>query len=388
VTAISILIAVFLAFFLLGLMYKGAVLKKLDVTVSLSNSRAMEGARLVLTTVLTNYKWLPLPWVAVKFKISRHLIFADMENAQVTDYYYRNDLYNILMRQRITRRLSFECGKRGYYRLDAVDLTAWDILMEAKSAAIIECDAHLTVYPASLPAPVIDNLCVQIYGQLRAHNIMHPDPFSFRGIREYSPNDPLKSINFKASAKAQELMVNQWEYMNARQVILMYNLQRYNIWHNEVLDEYTIKLVASLAEQLISQNVPVRFITNGRAIKTGNAAMATEKTALSDEATFVPEGVGELQLERILEALALLDLEQTNIAPFSDIFSRAAEEYKLEPEYWLISTYHGPDLEAAYAKLMAQGARTVWILPRSLGIRMDTEDITLSPEIREQIILA
>ena len=386
-TVIGISLAILLAFFIIRMLYRRTGLKKLDVHVSFSKPRATEGASLIVSTVLTNAMWLPLPWVSVKLKMSKHLLFADMESAQVTDYYYRNDLYNILMHQRITRRLSFVCGKRGYYPISSVDIAAWDILMETKIAATVECNAHLTVYPAALPVTEVDDICVQIYGQLKARNIIYPDPFSFRGIREYSTHDPLKSINFKASAKAHELMVNLWEYMNARQVILLYNLQRYSVWHNEVLDEYSIKLVASLAERLTTQNVPVRFITNGQSINIDGKPMLQSSISI-ENAIEISEGVGDMQLERILEALAYLDLDQTEVAPFAEILSRTTETYKYEPEYWVISTYHEPDLEAVYKDLMAQGARTVWILPSAVGIRMDAGSITLSPEIREQVIMA
>ena len=386
-TVIGIFLAVMLSFFIIRILYKRAGLKKLDIQVSYSKPRATEGASLDITTVLTNAMWLPLPWVSVKLKISKHLLFTDMESAQVTDFFYRNDLYNILMRQRITRRLAFVCGKRGFYPIPTVDIAAWDLLMESKSAAIVKCNANLTVYPATLPAAEVDDICVQIYGQLQARNIIYPDPFSFRGIREYSTHDPIKAVNFKASAKAQELMVNLWEHMNARQVILLYNLQRYSVWHNEVLDEYSIKIVASLAEKLTSQNVPVRFITNGQSIKIDNEPMLKHSESV-ESAIEISEGIGELQLERILEALAYLDTGQTEVAPFAKILSKTAETYKYEPEYWLISTYHEPDLEAAYKELMAQGARTVWVMPASVGIRMDADSVTLPPKIREQVILA
>jgi len=440
VTAIGIFLAVFIAFYLIRLAYSRSALDKLSIDLSFSAPRATEGAQLVLTTVLTNEKWLPLPWVAVKLKVSRHLHFADMENSQITDQYYRNDLYNILMRQRITRRLGFTCSKRGYYSIPTVDLTAWDILMEEKSAQMVDCGATLTVYPAILSTPEIDNLSVQIYGQLRAKNIIHPDPFSFRGIREYTQGDPLKAINFKASAKAQELMVNQWEYINAREVILMYNLQRHSVWHNEVLDEYTIKVVASLAEKLAEENVPTRFITNGHLVDTrpvkaekklareqhdkeqytsyaarilgetkktpstsgdslNNSSKSSTKNAINNsindstktkdnhKTTEIPEGIGELHLERILETLALLDVEQTDVAPFSEILASTAETYKTEPEYWLVSTYHGADLEEAYKNLQSQGARTVWVLPHTVGLRTGADDISLSPELKENVIL-
>ena len=385
-TVIGIFLAILLALFIIRLLYRRAGLNKLDIQVSFSKPRATEGSSLTITTVLTNAMWLPLPWVSVKLKVSKHLIFSDMENAQVTDFFYRNDLYNILMRQRITRRLSFVCGKRGYYTIPRVDIAAWDILMEAKSAAVAECNAHLTVYPSTLPIDEVDDICVEIYGQLKAQSIMYPDPFSFRGIREYSTHDPLKAVNFKASAKAQELMVNLWEYNNARQVILLYNLQRYSVWHNEVLDEYSIKLVASLAERLTTANVPVRFITNGLSIQIDDAPALTGKSEI-ENATEITEGIGDMQLERILEALAYLDIEQSDVAPFADILTKTAEAYKYEPEYWIISTYHEPELEAAYKELMDKGARTVWVLPSKEGIRLDEDSITLSPEIREQVIL-
>jgi len=407
VIVIGIFIAVLLVFYIIRRVYRQSSLHNLGVELSFSSLRATEGAKLTLTTILTNSKWLPLPWVAVKFNVSRHLLFDDTENAQVSDNYYRNDLYSILMRQRITRRLSFVCGRRGYYAIPTIDLSAWDLLMETKNAEMVECGAHLTVYPASLPIPEVDDICVQIYGHMRARNIMHPDPFSFRGLREYSPNDPLKAINFKASAKAQELMVNLWEYMNAREVILLYNVQRYTVWHNEVLDEYTIKLVAGLAEKLARENVPVRFITNGLHIQKetdpepannheGNFASillgelkreSRYKEESGYRTTEVSEGLGELQHERILEALALLDLEQTNVTPFAEILANVTAEYKTEPEYWIISTYHGADMEDAYKDLKAKGARVVWMLPFSVGLRTGEDYITLSPEVREQVIL-
>jgi len=402
-TAIGVFIAVLLTFSFVRLIYRLSGLKKLDVKLSFSATRATEGAQLVLTTVLTNEKWLPLPWVAVKLMVSRYLVFADMENSQITDNYYRNDLYNILMRQRITRQFNFTCSKRGYYSIPSVDLATWDILMETKNAAMIECSAHLTVYPSTLSLDEVDDICAEIYGQLRARNIIHPDPFSFRGIREYSPHDPLKAINFKASVKAQELMVNLWEYVNARQVILLYNLQRHSVWHNEVLDEYTIKLVASLAERLAQENVPTRYITNGYSIDT-NPQSEKDETSVATRLTGekpiqikkeikqgvfaeITEGIGNLQLERILENLALLDVEQTNVTPFHEVLTKTTEKYKTEPEYWLISTYHGPELEAVYKDLQGKGTRMVWILPYSVGLRTGEEDISLSPEVREQVVL-
>ena len=357
-TALSIFLALQLSLLILRYVYRKMCFKDLDVRLFFSQNSAVEGDTLTLSTSLTNAKWLPLPWIAVKFQVSKHLKFTDTESAQISDDYYRNDLYNIMMYQRITRRFEFICGKRGYYRLKSLDITGWDILMAQKYVNHFYCNADLTVYPKTLEMPEINEMYTRINGHLQAQRFIHPDPFTFRGIREYAPNDPIKAVNFKASAKAQELMVNLWDYSVSRQVVLMLNLQKQSIWHNEILDERAIKIVASLAERLTAAHIPVRFITNGTGIVSGKGVD-------------LPEGTGPRHLRQILEALAHIDLEQPPSVLFADILAKSFMLYQQEPEYWLISTYHGEDIEMAYARLKALGAKTAWVVPYSEQVYVD-----------------
>ena len=357
-TALSIFIALQLSLIIVRAIYRNICLRDLDVRLFFSASTAVEGDSLTLSTVLTNAKWLPLPWVAVKFQVSKFLRFTDMENSQISDDYYRNDLYNMIMYQRITRRLEFLCTKRGYYRFKNLDITCWDILIDRKYVNHFDCDAVLTVYPSTLEVAEVDELHTRINGHLQAQRFIHPDPFTFRGIREYAPNDPIKAVNFKASAKAQDLMVNLWDFSVSRQVVLMLNLQKQSLWHNEILDERAIKVVASLAQRLTEAHIPVRFITNGTGV-------------ISGKGVDLPEGTGSVHLNQILEALAHIDLEQTPNTPFADVMARAFMLYQQEPEYWLISTYHGEDIEVAYNRLGSMGANTTWIVPYSQQVYVD-----------------
>jgi len=343
-TALGVFIAVIISLALVRQVYRRLCLKNINAELRFAESAATEGDILTLSTVLSNAKWLPLPWVAVKFQVSRHLRFGDMDSAQISDDYYRNDLYNVLMYQRITRRFEFECNKRGYFPIKSLDVTCWDLLMDKKYVAAFECKASLTVCPSILPMPEIDELFTQIGGNIQTRRFIHPDPFTFRGIREYSPSDPLKAINFKASAKATDLMVNLWDYSVTRQVIILLNFQKQNVWHNESLDEWAIKIAASLSHRLTEMHVPVRLISDG---------------------IEVPEGVGDTHLKLLLEAFAHINLEQPPSVPFADILQHSFYQYHQEPEYWLISSYHGEELEAAYKKINGLGAKTLWILPHS-----------------------
>ncbi|MCL1988099.1 MAG: DUF58 domain-containing protein [Firmicutes bacterium] len=358
-TALGIFFALLTALLIVRLVYSKICLQNLDVQLFFSKKSAVEGDSLVLSTILTNDKWLPLPWVAVKFQISRFLRFSDIASAQISDDYYRNDLYNILMYQKITRRLEFECGKRGYYRLKNLDVTSWDILMDKKYVKKIPCNASLTVYPSTLQLPEINEIFTRINGNIQARRFIHPDPFTFRGIREYSYSDPIKAINFKASAKTQNLMVNLWDYSVSRNVVLLLNLQRQSLWHNEILDERAIKIVASLAERLLSTHIPVKFITNAAGIVTGKGVN-------------LPECTTPQHIDNILEALAHINLDTTEIeTTFTETLKSAFERHHTEPEYWIVSTYHGKDLENEYNRISNLGATTIWIIPHSQQVQVD-----------------
>jgi len=363
-TTIGIFAALLIVLFLLRRVYAKSCLENLDVQLSMSANTATEGDTLVLTETIINRKWLPLPWLAVKFQVDRELDFADRSAAAVSDLYYRNDLFHIMMHQKITRRLAFICTKRGYYSIRGLEIAGWDVLMENKYIRQYPSDARLTVYPRTLSACETDELCTRIYGHLRTRHPIHPDPFSFRGIREYSHSDPMKIINFKASAKAQGLMVNVWDFANTRQIVLVLDVQRYTAWHSEELEERAIKIVATLAERMTSQGVPIAFAAN---------AIVKPPRGDTPAKARIPEGCGAKHLRIILEALAFIDLS-ADVQPVSDILDGMTREGRLEPEYWLISPYYSKDTDAALLRLRETGARTAWIMPEPKPIDADFGD--------------
>ena len=345
---IGILIAILITVYIFRLVYSKACLTNLDAQVSISSTTATEGDTLTLTEVLTNNKWLPLPWVSLKFSMGKELLFAS--GTLASDAHYRNDLFHILMHQKITRRLAFDCSKRGFYSIDGIELTAWDLLMEQKYIRRLPCDIRLTVYPSTIPTPEIDGLCTRVYGQLRTRHPINPDPFSFRGIREYSSRDPMKAINFKASARGMGLMVNVWDFSNARQVAILLDCQRHILWHNEYLEERAIKIAASVAAKMNEIGIPTSFVSNGRSSVSGNS-------------THINEGLGTQHLRSILESLAFVDVPNQDIAPITHTIDGLATAGHHDPEYWLVTPYYSKEVEESFLRLKQTGARVVWIMP-------------------------
>jgi hypothetical protein len=340
-------LAIAITLYIFRRVYAAACLTNLDAHIFISAATATEGDTLMLTEVLTNNKWLPLPWVALKFNTGKSLLFA---TGITSDAHYRNDLFHILMHQKITRRLPFECGKRGFYTIDGLELTAWDLLMEQKYIRRFPCHVRLTVYPATIPTADIDNLCTRVYGQLRTRHPINPDPFTFRGIREYSHSDPMKAINFKASAKGAGLMVNMWDFSNARQVAILLDTARYTLWHSEYLEERAIKIAASIATKMNATETPTSFATYGKSSVSGNA-------------THIAEGLGAQHLRGILEALAFVDFAVQDTTPIAHMLDSLTQDGHHTPEYWLVTPYYDKSVEASFLRLKQAGARAVWVMP-------------------------
>ena len=365
--AIAIFIAISIVIIVINFIYDRFCLSNLYVELKFSKTYATEGDELYLTEILTNAKWLPLPWVAVKFQISKYLVFRDTISGMVTDAYYRNDLFSILMQQRITRRLPFVCTKRGVYPIDKLEITSWDIFMNSKHARRFDTDGGrpgrsplLTVYPAPMDSYFIEHLCTRVYGQMATKDVLFSDPFSFRGIREYVSTDSMKNINHKASAKTGTLMVNLREFSSAKYIVIMLNLQNHNHWHNDDLNEKAIRLIAGIAEAF--SNSPISFLTNAKDSK--------------GEELDILEG-----LAYIYEGLAYIDLDNKDYSPFSEKINNLIDEGDFAKEFWLISTYHGQDLYDAFTNLKNK-SRAVWLLPNIHGNIIDPnnmpfEDIVL-----------
>jgi len=343
---ISMVITVVFLIWLQGLIYRKRWKRNLEMKLSFSAVEAFEGDRLYLTEELTNAKLLPLPWVAAKFQISRNLYFIGQRNFKISDDYYQNDIFSINMYQKITRRLDFICGRRGYYQIKSMNLASSNIFITEKLVKQIPCNAALTVFPKRIPFEELDILFRQVYGEIVVQRFTNPDPFAFKGIREYQPQDDFRSINFKATAKTNQLMVNINSSTASQELVILLNLQPYSAWSREGVFEEGIRLAASAAEYFIRKGLAVGVYSNGLDAVTHNQIR-------------LKPGSGDGHFYSILQNLGRIDLSQQT-EPFSGQIEKLIHP---ETAYLLISSYDGERLQKAFERLRSMGTVARWILP-------------------------
>lgn len=242
--------------------------RNLKVELKFDSTDMFVGDTGYLKEVITNDKWLPIPLFHVKFQTSRNLLFDDSNKTQQTDQYYRNDVFGLGKRERITRTLSFQVKKRGCYRIKSIDLLSGDLFMLTTLRETRECDEFIYVYPQPYYSREILHSLQMVNGLVNTKRQFLEDPFEYRGIREYQPYDDMKSINWKATAKTGDLKVNLRDFTAVRSVRIFLNLEDEGILKREDGAESCIRIAAGIIKYFAGKGMKISCYGNCKDSRT------------------------------------------------------------------------------------------------------------------------
>ena len=235
---ILILGVAFLLLFLLERGYRRFWSRDLHVEVHFQSYPAREGEEACLTEIIENRKILPIPMLQVEFLLDRSLGIDEEENASLSDRLYKRDVFSVSFYQKISRTIPLKCRKRGYYHIGEANLVARGLQMEKNYYKDLPQDTFLYVYPGDVP---IDRLKLPMHrlgGLLEGRRGMIEDPFAFAGMRGYDGTDPMNRINWKASARSGNLMVNLQNSTCSPRVACFVDVEDVTMWkHMEIHEE-------------------------------------------------------------------------------------------------------------------------------------------------------
>ena len=339
--------------------------RNLDVTISFEDTCVREGDASALTEVIYNGKFLPLPVFHVKFSTDRSFRFADTENTVVTDSYYRNDVFSVLGYRKITRRLPFQTGKRGLYGIPSLNMTARDFFMTTNFAYSRKSDAWLYVLPKRVASPELSMFCSHLLGELETRRNQMEDPYTFRGIREYTYGDTYGKINWKATAKASKLMVNMYGYTSEQRVRILLNLETNIMVKTEYLQEMSIRMAGTIAEYFLQHKVSVELVSNGIDCMTGacervEAGMSMEHGETIDKyLARIKENAGIdafMQIQQMEEPITYVI-----ISPYykEDLLLKLDYMHKKHPELHMVVPYYDIQDKTGWRGYM-QGVEVKW----------------------------
>jgi uncharacterized protein (DUF58 family) len=237
--------------------------ENLVVKLWFETDREYAGNETKLYEVIENRKSMPIPVLEVGFHTRKEMDFTDTENTNVSDYIYKRDVFSVLGKQKITREIPVKCTKRGRYQLSDADITSYNLLYKRHYSQSIETQAQIYVYPKNTDVSDVMTLCERMLGNLQCAKRLYEDPFSFRTIRNYTTDDPMKTINWKASAKTGSLMVNTFDSVQSQKAMIFLDVEDGGILKQEDLVEESISIAATIIRKLSRQSTEVGFIYNG-----------------------------------------------------------------------------------------------------------------------------
>ncbi len=259
-----LLVGVLLMLFLYKLIYRRLWEKDLAVDLSFAQSYVYAGESAQLKEKIENYKRMPVAPLEVRFRIKRGIHFQETDNTSVSDYVYKRDIYALLGRQRITRTLQMECDKRGVYDIEDVSMVTYSLLHEDTYRKKADTDAKIYVYAKRTNVEDVLRAGENLMGEQESDKKYLEDPFAFASIRDYTMQDPMKSINWKASAKTGDLMVNTFTSMKNEKMMIYLDVEDSGILKKEHLVEESISIAATLFQKLMSKGMEAGIAINLR----------------------------------------------------------------------------------------------------------------------------
>lgn len=346
-----IIIGAFLFSYLVTYLYSRMWSENLEVKVDFKEEAVTEGMDSELTETISNRKWMFLPMLQVGFETHKNLRFGQEENVSVSDLCYKRDIFSVGGFQKITRTIPFHCSKRGFYEIESADLITRSPLLTKKLHKAEKQNTYIYGYPKLIDDALLEISFQKIMGEIQAKKNIYEDPFEFRGVREYQPTDPMSKINWKASAKSDDWMVNLYGSTNAQDITILLDLEDETAWKYDDIHEEQIRLAVTLTARFVDAGIPVGLITNGKDIKM-------------NEILCFNAGTGKQQFFNVCRGLARIDLGKDKEAMAQMVLKERENLEHLQKTYIMISKNQREDCYEAFSSLLHQGVNGFWISTR------------------------
>jgi uncharacterized protein (DUF58 family) len=234
---------------------------------TLGQRRATFGEEVSLEVELVNDKLLPLTWLHVEDEMPKALEIKG--SAVPVDRSVHGQLHHLLPMlpfQRVRRRFTVICDQRGEHTFGPAHLRSGDpIGLHEKFGQARERD-ELLVYPKLFRLDELPVASRVPLGDERSRVNLIGDPSRIAGVREYRAGDPLRHIDWRASARGGSLLVREFEPTTTLRVAVFVDMRPPSVASMEAstdILELTIALGASVVADLAGRGVATGLYASG-----------------------------------------------------------------------------------------------------------------------------
>ena len=265
-----------------------------------SDSHAFVGDEIEIVMTLENRKPLPIPWIQLIEFLPTGLLPLSNEGVKRRAYAGGSEIVettSLASYERVRFRHKVRAHHRGHYSIGPTELRSGDLFGLFGTVRRDSRSLHgITVYPRIVPLDGWELPSAKPMGDILSRNTLLDDPSRPRSVRGYLPGDPLKRIDWKLSAKRDELIVRTYDQSVSNDVVVMMESRTVDYaWHGYKYDvlESAVTGAASIAVRCADLGYRVGLIANG--VRPTRGVMSA-----------VPPGDGPHHVRTILEALSFV----------------------------------------------------------------------------------
>ncbi len=244
---------------LLEKLYEHVWWKGLRVRIAFSKKEAQHGDQIELLEKISNTKGLFLPFIHVKYDIERN---GTVDRNQ-------SGVFSLSYKQKVIRHNQYYCSERGCYNIGNTYMMFKGFLVRQTLGCSVPQYSKLIVYPKLVDVSNVPIYAFLTEGERQYNPRIVEDRLAFRDIREYVDTDSMARINWNATARMDELMVNTYDDMRRATVRIIMELPDSYYEDANTMQEESISVAASIYVNMLRNNIPVSFVSNAKDAYTG-----------------------------------------------------------------------------------------------------------------------
>ena len=264
---------------------------KVDRTLSKTYIRS--GGEVTVEISLTRGFPFPLVYLEIEDLYDRSLLKMSRSDGTLQIVQSRQPKQHILFpwfRRNLRIQYVLDRLPRGEHDFYQIRLRTGDPFQLVEKEVVFEEIQKLHVYPAEKEITVGNPQSVFEEGAAVAYAPRSKQTSVVSGIREYTPGDRFSWIDWKASARKQDMMTKEFEQEKSADVLVVFD--RRGARQTEDLFEYSVVIAFSVYQKLKSRNEQVGFMSIGSSAK------------------WLPAAMGSAQLQRVQQYLTTVKQEQ------------------------------------------------------------------------------
>lgn len=323
-----------------------------------AETRVFIGERVPLKVELENRKPLPLPWYEWRLGLSGHLPVEDeaLGAAAVPGQKWLIRKGALGWYQRHDWTFTLAPDTRGYHQVGTATIRSADLLGAYPRSFEDDGRTHLVVFPRVFSMEDLGLPSGRPFGERKGGNRVFEDPLRIAGLREYRPGDPLRRIDWKATARSGDLRSRVYEPSATQQLYLLVNIDTMeHAWEGYLRDEL---------ERIVSVSASLCVWAAGARYAVGLLANGAFPDA--DRPIRLPPSRSRDQVSRLLEALAVI--QPLTMGDLAGAIQRESGKLPQGSTLVVVASLMPPALAGVLARLHDEG-HNVFVIATSQRVR-------------------